>query len=67
MVKTDVLEELKILCLKEKTTLNKAMQGICFKSSLYRTINNGSVIAKNINDLAESLGYDIEITFVKKV
>lgn len=66
MLKTDVLEELRVICLRNKISLNKAVEGICYKNSLYRTINTDKVIAKNIVALADKLGYDIEINFVKR-
>lgn len=66
MVKTDVLEEIKVLCVREKTTLNKALKDVCYRSSFHRTINEGKVVAKNILAIADKLGYDIEIRFVKR-
>lgn len=67
MIKTNIQNEVKKLCIDENTTLTELAES-CGTSKQYvsRLLGKTGLVNAMLVKLVETLGYDIEITFVKR-
>ena len=67
MIKTNIQNEVKKLCIDENTTLSELAES-CATSKQYvsRLLNKSGLVNPMLVKLVEALGYDMEIRFVKK-
>lgn len=67
MIKTDIQKEIKKLCIDENTTLTELSER-CGTSKQYtsRLLGKTGLVNPMLVKLAEALGYDIEVKFVKR-
>lgn len=67
MLKTNIQNEVKKLCIDENTTLTDlAVRGGTTKQYVSRLLTKGSLVNPMLVKLVEELGYDIEVKFVKR-
>ena len=67
MIKTDIQKEMKKLCIDENTTMTDLATS-CGTSKQYvsRLLGKNTLINPMLVALAEKLGYDIQVKFVKR-
>ena len=67
MVRTDIQKEMKKLCIDENTTMTD-LAAACGTSKQYvsRLLGKNTLINPMLVTLAEKLGYDIQVSFVKR-
>ena len=67
MIKTDIQKEVKKLCIDESTSLTELAEN-CDTSKQYvsRLLGKTGLVNPMLVKLVETLGYDIEINFVKR-
>lgn len=67
MIKTDIQKEMKKLCIDEGTTLTDVAESIgTSKQYMSRMLGKGTLINAKLVEALDALGYDIEVTFVKR-
>lgn len=67
MIKTNIQNEVKKLCIDEGITLTElAEQRGTSKQYVSRLLGKGTLVNAMLVDLVETMGYDIEIQFVKR-
>ena len=67
MVKSNIEIDVKVKCIENKTTQAQLAEQICTTSSyLNRIIKGGNVVNNTFVQMMDRLGYDIELTYVKK-
>lgn len=68
MIKNNIELDVKVKCIENETTQTKVAENIgTTKSYVNRIIKNSDgVVNKTFIKMMEALGYDIELTYVKK-
>lgn len=67
MIKTNLQNEVKKLCIDENTTLTElADRADTTKQYVSRLLGNDNLVNKMFIRLVEELGYDIEVRFIKR-
>lgn len=67
MLKTNIQVEIKKLCLDEGVNLTElAERKGTSKQYVSRLLNKNTLVNQMLVDLAEELGYDVEVNFVKR-
>lgn len=67
MLKTNIQNEVKKLCIDEGTTLTELAAKIdTSKQYMSRMLGKGTIINAKLVEAMEAIGYDVEIKFVKR-
>ena len=67
MIKTDIHKEVKKLCIEESKSLTSLAEEIgSSKQYISQLLGKNTLVNPMLVKLVEALGYDVEVTFVKR-